>query len=97
MVRRGIFENYLEETGSYHDLILNLWFHFNDSNEKVSGDYQIFADNTGVFKNKYSRRLKLYLEDEKEPHLVQLTIYPFEKEKKYIFVLDEFIDSSARK
>ncbi len=95
VVRRGIFENYLEETGSYHDLILNLWFHFNDSNEKVSGDYQIFADNTGVFKNKYSRRLKLYLEDEKEPHLVQLTIYPFEKEKKYIFVLDEFIDNES--
>ena len=95
VVRRGIFENYLEETGSYHDLILNLWFHFNDSNEKVSGDYQIFADNTGVFKNKYSRRLKLYLEDEKEPHLVQLTIYPFEKEKKYIFVLDEFNDNES--
>ncbi|MBR5425301.1 MAG: GGDEF domain-containing protein [Clostridiales bacterium] len=95
VVRRGIFESFLEETGSYHDLILNLWFHFNDSNEKVSGDYQIFADNTGVFKNKYSRRLKLYLDDEQEPHLVQLTIYPFEKEKKYIFVLDEFIDNES--
>ncbi len=95
VVRRGIFESFLEETGSYHDLILNLWFHFNDSNEKVSGDYQIFADNTGVFMDKYSRRLKLYLDDEQEPHLVQLTIYPFEKEKKYIFVLDEFNDNAS--
>ena len=60
----GIFEKYLKESGSYHDLILDLWFHFNDSNEKVSEDYQVFADNTGVFKTKYSRRLKLALEDE---------------------------------
>lgn len=95
VVRKGIFESFLEETGSYHDLILDLWFHFNDSNEKVAGEYQIFADNTGVFKDKYSRRLKLYLEDESEPHLVQLTVYPFEKEAKYIFVLDEFKDNES--
>ena len=95
VVRRGIFEDFLEESGSYHDLILDLWFHFNDSSEKVSGDYQIFADSTGVFKDKYSRRLKLFLENEQEPHLVQLTVYPFEKEKKYIFVLDEFNDNES--
>ena len=95
VIRKGIFESFLEETGSYHDLILDLWFHFNDSNEKVTGEYQIFADNTGVFKDKYSRRLKLYLEDEPEPHLVQLTVYPFEKEKKYIFVMDEFKDNES--
>lgn len=94
LVRHGFFEKYLKESGSYHDLILDLWFHFNDSNEKVSEDYQVFADNTGVFKTKYSRRLKLALEGETQPHLVQLTIYPF-AESKYIFVLDEFIDSES--
>ena len=93
--RRGMFETFLKESGIYHDLILDLWFHFNDSSEKVSGDYQIFADKTGVFKGKYSRRLKLFLEGEDKPHLVQLTVYPFENASKYIFVLDEFIDNES--
>lgn len=95
IIRRGMFETFLKESGIYHDLILDLWFHFNDSNEKVSGDYQIFADNTGVFKTKYSRRLKLVLEDEKKSHLVQLTVYPFDDASKYIFVMDEFDDNES--
>ena len=95
IVRRGMFEDFLKESGIYHDLILDLWFHFNDSSEKVSGDYQIFADKTGEFKSKYSRRLKLFLEGEDKPHLVQLTVYPFDDASKYIFLLDEFIDSES--
>ena len=95
VVRRGMFETFLKESGIYHDLILDLWFHFNESNEKVTGEYQIFADNTGVFKSKYSRRLKLVLEDEKKPHLVQLTVYPVEDATKYIFILDEFDDNES--
>ena len=95
IIRRGMFETFLKESGIYHDLILDLWFHFNESNEKVAGDYQIFADNTGVFKTKYSRRLKLVLEDEKVSHLVQLTVYPFDNTSKYIFVMDEFDDNES--
>ena len=95
LVRRGMFESFLKESGIYHDLILDLWFHFNDSSERVSGDYQIFADNTGVFKAKYSRRLKLFIGDDKTPHLVQLTVYPIENNQKYIFVLDEFNDNES--
>ena len=95
IVRHGMFETFLKESGIYHDLILDLWFHFNDSNEKVAGDYQIFADSTGIFKSKYSRRLKLYLEGEEKPHLVQLTVYPFDDAGKYIFLMDEFIDSES--
>ncbi|MBO4495496.1 MAG: GGDEF domain-containing protein [Clostridiales bacterium] len=95
VVRRGIFEEFLDESGSYHDLILDLWFHFNGTNEKVSGEYQIFADSTGVFNSKYSRRLKLALEGDDTPHLVQLTVYPFVKGKKYVFVLDEFVDNES--
>lgn len=94
VVRRGFFEKFLKESGSYHDLILDLWFHFNESSEKVSEDYQVFADNTGVFKAKYSRRLRLVLEGEEKAHLVQLTVYPI-AESKYIFLLDEFIDSES--
>ena len=48
IVRRGMFEDFLKESGIYHDLILDLWFHFSDTGENVAGDYQIFADNTGV-------------------------------------------------
>ena len=95
IIRKGMFETFLKESGIYHDLILDLWFHFNDSNEKVSGDYQIFADITGVFKSKYSRRLRIVLEDEKISHLVQLTVYPFEDASKYIFVMDEFNDNES--
>ena len=95
IIRKGMFETFLKESGIYHDLILDLWFHFNDSNEKVAGDYQIFADNTGVFKSKYSHRLRIVLEDEKISHLVQLTVYPFEDASKYIFVMDEFNDNES--
>ena len=95
VLRRGMFVKFLKDSGIYHDLILDLWFHFNDSNEKVVGDYQIFADNTGVFKNKYSRRLKIVLEEEKVSHLVQLTVYPFDNASKYIFVMDEFNDNES--
>ena len=38
IVRRNFFEKFLNESGSYHDLILNLWFHFNDSGEKINED-----------------------------------------------------------
>ena len=48
-----------------------------------------------MFKSKYSRRLKLVLEDEKISHLVQLTVYPFEDASKYIFVMDEFNDNES--
>ena len=95
IIRRGMFETFLKESGIYHDLILDLWFHFSDSGEKVTGDYQIFADSTGIFNTKYSRRLKLYLEDSQKPHLVQLTVYPVEDNTKYVFVLDEFVDNES--
>ena len=95
IVRRGMFERLLQPDGIYHDLILDLWFHFEGSSEKVSGDYQIFADNTGAFKSKYSRRLKIALEGEDETHLVQLTVYPVENATKYIFILDEFDDDES--
>ncbi|MBO4637119.1 MAG: GGDEF domain-containing protein [Clostridiales bacterium] len=95
IIRRGFFESFLAGAGRYHDLILDLWFHFNDSNEKVSEDYQIFADNTGIFKKKYSRRLKLLLENEEKAHLVQMTVYPFDETKKYLLILDEFDDNES--
>ncbi|MCR5208692.1 MAG: GGDEF domain-containing protein [Lachnospiraceae bacterium] len=95
IIKKGFLEKYLKESGSYHDLIVDLWFHFNDSNEKVSDDYQVFVDNTGIFKKKYSRKLKLFLGDEEEAHLVQLVVYPLSKSDKYFFILDEFDDDGS--
>ncbi len=89
IVRKGLFEKLVEDTGSYHDLIMKLWFHFGETNEEVVEDYQVFAESTGDFKGKYSRRLKIVLDGEDKMHLVQLTVYPFEGDSKYLFILDE--------
>ena len=95
IVRKGLFEKLVEDTGSYHDLIMKLWFHFGETNEEVVEDYQVFADSTGDFKGKYSRRLKIVLDGEDKVHLVQLTVYPFEGDNKYLFILDELDDKES--
>ncbi len=95
IVRKGLFEKLVEDTGSYHDLIMKLWFHFGETNEEVVEDYQVFADSTGDFKGKYSRRLKIVLDGEDKMHLVQLTVYPFEEDSKYLFILDELDDKES--
>ncbi len=53
VIRRGLFAEMLEETGSYHDLIEKLWFHFNNTAESVIDDYLVFVPNTGRFIGKY--------------------------------------------
>ncbi len=95
LLRKGFFEQYIEESGSYHDLIIDLWFHFDGSSEQVSSDYQIFADNTGDFRKKYSRRLNIVTEQGEKPHLVQLTVYPLVPSEKYLFLMDEFDDNES--
>ena len=87
--RNGIFEQYVEETGSYHDLIVKLWFHIDETNGKVTEDYHAFIDSTGKFKGKYSRRIKIHLEDSEQPRIAQMTVYPIENNEQYLFLLDE--------
>ena len=89
IIRKGIFTSFLGETGSYHDLIEKLWFHFSDSNEKITKDYHVFVSSYGEFKGKYSRRLKIMVEGRLQPNLIQLSVYPLENPKKYLFVMDE--------
>ena len=89
IIRKGIFTTFLGETGSYHDLIEKLWFHFSDSNEKITKDYHVFVSSYGEFKGKYSRRLKIMVEGRLRPNLIQLLVYPLENPKKYLFVMDE--------
>ncbi len=87
--RNGIFEKYVEETGTYHDLIVKLWFHIDETNGKVTEDYHVFIDSTGKFTGKYSRRIKIHLEDSEQPSIAQMTVYPIENNEQYLFLLDE--------
>ena len=89
LVRKDIFKELVEETGTYHDLIERLWFHFNETNERITEDYHVFISTYGDFKGKYSRRLKLVLNEGEQPHIVQMTVYPLGDTKKYLFVMNE--------
>ena len=91
--RKGMFENFLDDEGSYHDLIEKLVFHFNESNEKITEDYRVFLSSYGEFHGKYSRRIKLRLEDDSQPHMIQMSVYPLTDQKKYLFIMDELDDN----
>ena len=85
VVKRGMFTDFIDETGSYKALIEKLWFHLNDSMDKVTEDYQVFIPTFGKFSGKYSKRLKI--EEGGNTHAVQMTIYPVE-ENYYLIILD---------
>ena len=89
IIRRDIFTEVVDETGSYEDLIEKLWFHFGDNNEKITDDYRVFISTFGDFKDKYSRRIKIFLDGSDQPHIVQLTVYPLGDSGQYMFVMDE--------
>ena len=89
ILRKGMFESFIDGEGSYLDLIEKLVFHFNESNEKITGDYRVFISSYGEFHGKYSRRVKVMLEGDSQPHLVQMSVYPLPNPKKYLFVMDE--------
>ena len=88
IIRHGLFAEMLEETGSYHDLIEKLWFHFNNTAESVIDDYLVFVPNTGRFIGKYGKRMNIIHND--ITHVIQMTIYPIkDHEEMYIFIMDE--------
>jgi diguanylate cyclase (GGDEF)-like protein len=86
----GLFDAFLEEGGSYHDLIEKLWFHLSGKIDKITENYQVFVPTYGKFSGKYSKRLKILEND--TPHAVQMTIYPID-ENYYIIILDELDNS----
>ncbi len=91
LVKKGLFEDFIEETGSYKALTQKLWFHLKGESEtEVTEDYQVFIPRFGKFKGKYSRRLKLFKDG--TPHSVQMTITPYEGDI-YLMILYE-LDSS---
>ena len=87
LMRRGIFERFIDEEGTYHTLIEKLWFHFDKSSDAVVQDYHVFIPNAGAFEGKYSKRVRVKFEGRQ--HMIQMTVYPIETDKNYIFVLDE--------
>ena len=74
--KRGMFVDFIGDSGVYQELIEKLWFHLGDSMDKISEDYQVFIPTFGKYSGKYSRRLKLVEND--VPHAVQMTIYPID-------------------
>ena len=91
LVKKGLFEDFIEDTGSYKALTQKLWFHLkNEQETEVTEDYQVFIPRFGKFKGKYSRRLKLFKDG--SPHSVQMTITPYEG-SLYLLILYE-LDSS---
>ena len=85
--KKGIFNQYLDETGSYKELIQKLWFHFNYTQDAITENYHVFIPLLGKFSGKYSKKLRLSNGDVNVS--IQLTIYPLENTSYYVFMLDE--------
>ena len=86
LARQGIFTDFIEQRGSYHDIIEKLWFHFDNSTKSVVKKYQVFIPDAGKFSGKYSKRMSILLDDVQ--HTVQMNVYPVVPGKKYIILLD---------
>ena len=92
LARNNDFAYFVEETGSYDDLIKKLWFHIAKSNEKVSEEYNAFVSYYGKFKGKYSRKIKVYPKGSDTPTVLQMTVYPIKDTTKYVYIMDELYD-----
>ncbi len=95
ITRKNIFVDLLDETGDYDDLIQKLWFHLGNSQEEITEDYKAFIAYYGEFKGKYSRRLKVFLEGNTAPYVIQMNVYPIEGTDKYVFAMDVLDDEEV--
>ncbi|MCR4739751.1 MAG: GGDEF domain-containing protein [Lachnospiraceae bacterium] len=89
LIRRGIFMELVEEEGDYNDLLSTLLIHLNTTSEKLPEGYQAFLPNFGTFTRKYSRRLKLVINEGEAAHIVQMMVYPLADEDAYMLIMDE--------
>lgn len=77
---------FIDEKGSYKDLIEKLLFHINETNMRITDDYQVFLPKMGEFNGKYSRKINALINNVK--HVIQMLAYPIEKNKgDYIILL----------
>ncbi len=89
VIRRGMFEALFDEEGDYNDLISTLLIHLNTTSEKLTEGYQVFLPNFGTFTKKYSKRLKLVVDEGEKVHIVQMMVYPLVSEDAYMLIMDE--------
>ena len=94
LTKKGMFIDFIPDTGSYHELIEKLWFHLGKTMDKITEDYQVFVPTYGKFSGKYSNRLKITINE--VAHAVQMMVYPIE-ENYYLMVLDELDNSEYMK
>lgn len=91
-----IFSKFIAEEGSYKDLIEKLMFHMNDSNSKITEDYQIFLPKMGEFNGRNSRKLNVEIDGEKQ--VIQMLVYPIDKsEGDYVILLFELDKSELER
>lgn len=89
VIRRGMFVELFDEEGDYNDLISTLLIHLNTASDKLAEGYQAFLPNFGTFTRKYSRRLKIVVEEGQKAHIVQMMVYPLADEDSYLLIMDE--------
>ncbi len=83
---------YIDETGSYKGLLEKLLFHMNNSETKITDDYQVFLPKMGTFTGKYSRKITLIIDGIK--HVIQMLVYPIEKNTDDYIILLFDLDKS---
>lgn len=76
---------YIDEEGSYHDLLEKLFFHMNENNARITDDYQVFLPKMEEFNGKYSRKITVLVDGVK--HVIQVLVYPLKNEGDYIILL----------
>lgn len=91
-IRKGIFEKLIGQQGKYTDLIETLWFHFSESQEKITENYHVFLPSYGKFSGKISKRIRLTADESHHSAVAQMTVYPI-AENRYVILLDELDNS----
>ena len=85
ILRRGLFTDFIEENGVYKELIEKLWYHFNNSDKRITEDYHVFIPSLGKFVGKISKRMKVIYQD--IPYVLQMTIYPVSPDNSSVFII----------
>ena len=85
--KEGMFADYIDDEGDYIELVRKIWYHFNKSSDEITEDYHVFIPNEGKFHGKYSKRVNIVEND--ITHVVQMSVYPIENKRIYLFMLDE--------
>lgn len=82
------FSGYIDEAGTYSDIIEKLWFHMHDNKNKITDDYQIFLPKIGEFNEQFSQKINLDIDG--AAHAVHVYVCPIEEhEGDYIIIISD--------